>query len=139
MCLLRVCVCAFVTIVQCFALCTVAFYCAVPRRGRTFAVVFSCCDEHYDGCSWGPMPPHCKIPTTKKSNDAHEERRLQKERQAFEDILTVAWNTPRKRLDMLHAMKLELEAPDPEQEDKPHKITTCLSWDVASARISGKV
>ena len=45
-----------------------------------------------------------------------------KERQALEDIIIVAWNNPRKRLDMLHSMKQELDAPDPEQEEKEREF-----------------
>ena len=74
--------------------------------------------------AWGTLCPLiAKLPQRKRSNDSHDERRLLKERQALEDIITVAWHNPRKRLDMLHAMKLELEAPDPDQEDQQREFT----------------
>ena len=74
--------------------------------------------------AWGtPCPVIAKLPQRKRPNDTHDERRLLKERQALEDIITVAWHNPRKRLDMLHAMKLELEAPDPDVEEKEREFT----------------
>ena len=68
-------------------------------------------------------PLVAKLPQRKRSSDTHEDRRLEKERTAFVNILNLAWSYPRKRLDMLAAMNMELEAPEPDALDAQESFT----------------
>ena len=53
-----------------------------------------------------------RLPKRKRSTESPQDRKLFRERQAFEDIVNLAWSHPNKRLEMLASMKLDLEAPE---------------------------